>query len=362
MKKIFVALIIIAVAVALYRFGLADYLSLDALKAQQAEFAGFYARNPVLVIAAFFLIYVISTALSLPGAAVLTLAGGALFGVVEGTIIVSFASTIGATLAFLGSRFLLRDWVQAKFGDKLRSINEGVERDGAFYLLSLRLVWVFPFFAVNLLMGLTPIRAWTYYWVSQLGMLLGTIVYVNAGTQLARIERLSDIASPGLLASFVALGMLPWLGKWIMAAIVRRRVYARWQRPKRFDRNMVVIGAGAARLPNTASIALHGVSADRLVIALDLDGIAISAGSACASGKVGPSHVLSAMGLAPELSSGAVRISLGHATTDADIDAFLAAFARHGVRPTAASRNKTKFTADAASPARARSTASAGER
>jgi pyruvate/2-oxoglutarate dehydrogenase complex dihydrolipoamide dehydrogenase (E3) component/uncharacterized membrane protein YdjX (TVP38/TMEM64 family) len=178
----------------------------------------------------------------------MTLAGGALFGLALGTLIVSFASSIGATLAFLVSRYLLRDVVQARFGERLRPINEGVARDGAFYLFSLRLVPVFPFFLVNLLMGLTPIRTGIFYLVSQVGMLLGTIVYVNAGTQLAGIDSLSDVASPGLLASFVALGLLPWLGRWIMAGIKRRRVQARWQRPRTFDRNLVVIGAGAAGL------------------------------------------------------------------------------------------------------------------
>lgn len=248
MKKILVAAIIIVVAAFLYSFGLADYLSLDALKAQQEEFAGFYARNPVLVITAFFFIYVISTALSLPGAAVLTLAGGALFGVVEGTIIVSFASTIGATLAFLGSRYLLRDWVQAKFGDKLRSINEGVERDGAFYLFSLRLIPAIPFFVINLATGLTPMRTFTYYGVSQVGMFLGTVVFVNAGTQLAQIDSLAGIASPGLIGSFVALGLFPWIARWLMGVLKRRRVYRGWRRPDSYDRNMVVIGAGSAGL------------------------------------------------------------------------------------------------------------------
>ena len=248
MKKILIALAILVLAIVLYRFGLAEYLSLDTLKARQAEFAGFYADNPVLVIGAFFLIYVISTALSLPGAAILTLAGGALFGLVTGAIIVSFASTIGATLAFLGSRFLLRDWVQAKFGDKLRAINAGVEKDGAFYLFSLRLIPAVPFFVINLAMGLTPIKTRTYYWVSQLGMFLGTLVFVNAGTQLAQIDGLGGIASPGLIGSFVALGLLPWIARWIMGLIKRRRVYKGWTKPKRFDRNMVVIGAGAAGL------------------------------------------------------------------------------------------------------------------
>lgn len=248
MKKILIAVAIFALAIVLYRFGLADYLSLDTLKARQSEFAGFYTENPMFVIGAFFLIYVISTALSLPGAAILTLAGGALFGLVTGTIIVSFASTIGATLAFLGSRFLLRDWVQAKFGDKLRAINDGVAKDGAFYLFSLRLIPAVPFFVINLAMGLTPMRTWTYYWVSQLGMFLGTIVFVNAGTQLAQIDGLGGIASPGLIGSFVALGLFPWIARWIMDLVKRRVVYKGWTKPKAFDRNIVVIGAGAAGL------------------------------------------------------------------------------------------------------------------
>jgi pyruvate/2-oxoglutarate dehydrogenase complex dihydrolipoamide dehydrogenase (E3) component/uncharacterized membrane protein YdjX (TVP38/TMEM64 family) len=231
-----------------FTLDLGQYLTLETLKAQQAAIDQFYRANPLLLVAAFFAIYVTLTALSVPGAAIMTLAAGAIFGVATGTLVVSFASSIGATLAFLASRYLFHDAVQARFGARLRGINQGVARDGAFYLFSLRLVPVFPFFMVNLVMGLTPIRPWTYYWVSQLGMLLGTLVYVNAGTQLARIDRLSDIASPGLLASFAALGLLPWLGKWIMGLIKRRRVYARWTKPRRFDRNLVVIGAGAAGL------------------------------------------------------------------------------------------------------------------
>ncbi|MEA3264768.1 MAG: FAD-dependent oxidoreductase [Pseudomonadota bacterium] len=247
-KRLVLLALFAAALTAWFAFDLGQYLTLEALKTQQAAIDAFYRANPLLVIAAFFAIYVILTALSVPGAAIMTLAAGAIFGVVIGTVLVSFASSIGATLAFLGSRYLFRDGVQARFGAQLRGINEGVERDGAFYLFSLRLVPVFPFFAINLLMGLTPIRTWTYYWVSQLGMFLGTIVYVNAGTQLAQINALSDIASPGLLASFAALGLLPWLGKWIMGVIKRRRVYARWTRPRIFDRNLVVIGAGAAGL------------------------------------------------------------------------------------------------------------------
>jgi pyruvate/2-oxoglutarate dehydrogenase complex dihydrolipoamide dehydrogenase (E3) component/uncharacterized membrane protein YdjX (TVP38/TMEM64 family) len=248
MRRLVILVVALAFAVALYQLGFKDYLTLDAIKASQGNFAQSYADDPVLVIGIFVLVYVVSTAFSLPGAALLTLLGGALFGVVTGTIVVSFASTIGATLAFLGSRFFLRDWVQGKFGDRLKAINDGVAKDGAFYLFSLRLIPVVPFFVINLAMGLTPIRARTFYSVSQLGMFLGTLVYVNAGTQLAQINSLGDIASPGLLASFAALGLFPWIARAIMNLIKRRRVYKGWTRPKSYDRNMVVIGAGAAGL------------------------------------------------------------------------------------------------------------------
>jgi uncharacterized membrane protein YdjX (TVP38/TMEM64 family) len=225
-KKLLIIGVLAAAIAAFFAFDLGQYLSLDALKASKAEIDSYYALHPVLMIAAFFFLYVAVTAASLPGAAIMTLAAGAIFGLVTGTILVSFASTIGATLAFLASRNVLGEWVQAKFGDRLTAFNEGVARDGAFYLFSLRLVPLFPFFVVNLLMGLTPIRTFTYMWVSQVGMLLGTIVYVNAGTQLARIESLSDIASPMLIGSFVALGLLPWLGKGLMALIARRQTPA----------------------------------------------------------------------------------------------------------------------------------------
>ena len=247
-KPLVIAALLITAIAAWHLLDLGHYLTLEQLKAQQAALERFYQANPLLLLALFFAIYVLVTALSLPGAAIMTLAAGAIFGLPTGFLLVSFASSIGATLAFLASRYLFHDAVQNRFGTRLRAVNEGVARDGAFYLFSLRLVPVFPFFAVNLLMGLTPIRTWTYYWVSQVGMVLGTIVYVNAGTQLARIESLSDIASPALLASFTALGALPWVGKWVMTLIKRRRVYARWKRPARFDRNLIVIGAGAAGL------------------------------------------------------------------------------------------------------------------
>jgi pyruvate/2-oxoglutarate dehydrogenase complex dihydrolipoamide dehydrogenase (E3) component/uncharacterized membrane protein YdjX (TVP38/TMEM64 family) len=193
---------------------------------------------------------VLATALSIPGAVIITLAGGAIFGLWQGLLIVSFASTVGATLAFLASRFLLRDWVEARFGQRLADINTGVSREGGFYLFTLRLIPVVPFFLINLLMGLTRMKVWTYYWVSQIGMLAGTAVYVNAGTQLAQLESLQGILSPALLGSFVLLGIFPLIARRIVAAVQKRKVYARWadQRPKTFDRNLIVIGGGAGGL------------------------------------------------------------------------------------------------------------------
>lgn len=234
--------------VAFFAFDLHRLLTFEGLKASAGQFMAWRLQAPVAVGAAFFALYVLVTALSLPGAAIMTLAAGALFGLLGGTVLVSFASSIGATLAFLASRYLLRDAVQRRFGARLQPINDGVASEGAFYLFTLRLVPIFPFFLINLLMGLTPIPIRTFYWVSQLGMLAGTLVYVNAGTQLARIEGLSEILSPGLLLSFALLGIFPLLARRGSAWLRRRRVYARWQRPRRYDRSLVVIGGGAAGL------------------------------------------------------------------------------------------------------------------
>ncbi|MCJ8501506.1 TVP38/TMEM64 family protein [Desulfatitalea alkaliphila] len=207
--KAALAALIIAVLFALRYFELGQYLSLDYLKASQEKFHQLYQSHWFAVIAAYMGVYIVVTALSLPGAAVMTLAGGAMFGLLVGSVVVSFASTIGATLACAVSRFLLRDWVQAKFGGKLAAVNAGIEKEGAFYLFSLRLVPIFPFFVINLVMGLTPIRLFTFFWVSQIGMLAGTVVYVNAGRQLARIDSVSGILSPGVLISFAVLGLFP---------------------------------------------------------------------------------------------------------------------------------------------------------
>jgi len=223
-------------------------LTFENVKAQQAILLATFAAHPWQTALAYLGAYVAVTGLSLPGAAVMTLLGGAVFGLAWGTLIVSFASSIGATLAFLASRFLLRDWVQGRYGQQLRAVNEGFAREGGFYLFTLRLIPAVPFFAINLAMGLVPIRAWTFYWVSQLGMLAGTIVYVNAGRPLGRIESASGILSPGLVGAFVLLGLFPLVASKVIDAVKARRVYARWTRPRRFDRNLVVIGAGSAGL------------------------------------------------------------------------------------------------------------------
>jgi pyruvate/2-oxoglutarate dehydrogenase complex dihydrolipoamide dehydrogenase (E3) component/uncharacterized membrane protein YdjX (TVP38/TMEM64 family) len=248
MKRLFLILLLAIAVGAFFGLHLQHYLTLQSLKTGQHTFEAMRSASPWLFAAGFFVLYVAMAALSLPGAAILTLAAGALFGLASGTLLVSFASAIGATLALIVSRYLLRDSVQRRFGEKLRAINEGMQRDGAFYLLTLRLIPLFPFFIVNLLMGLTPIRVGTFYWVSQVGMLPATLAFVNAGTQLAHIEHLSGITSPALLLSFAVLALFPWLARAIVRLIRRRRVYARWRRPARYDRNLIVIGAGAGGL------------------------------------------------------------------------------------------------------------------
>ncbi len=236
-------------AVLLYRhFDLGRLLTLDQLKASRDALAGAYLARPLPTLLAFFGVYVAAAALSIPGALILTLAAGAMFGLGVGLVVVSFASSLGALLAFLAARYLLRDTIQARFGKRLAPINDGVARDGTFYLLTLRLVPVFPFWLVNLLMGLTPIGAARFYVVSQLGMFAGTVVYVNAGTQLAAIRSPGDVLSPGLLGSFVLLGVFPLVAKALVAWVQGRKVYAKWPKPARFDRNLVVIGAGAGGL------------------------------------------------------------------------------------------------------------------
>ncbi|MFQ1617982.1 FAD-dependent oxidoreductase [Aeromonas veronii] len=231
-----------------FALDLGRYLTLDALQAQQAAVAQWVDSHFVSASLLFVLIYVLSTALSLPGASLLTLGGSAVFGVAWGLLLVSFASTLGATLAFLSARFLLRDWVTARFGDKLATFQSGMAKEGAFYLLSLRLIPIFPFFLVNLLMGLTPIRVSTYYWVSQLGMLPGTFVYVLAGSELGQLTSTGNILSPGLMVALTLLGLMPWLVKKLTTYLAQRRLLAPYRKPARYDYNLLVIGAGAGGL------------------------------------------------------------------------------------------------------------------
>ncbi|MEE8366590.1 MAG: FAD-dependent oxidoreductase [Gammaproteobacteria bacterium] len=248
MKKLGLVGLVALVLVVFITLDLDQYLTLEFIKAQQGEIEAFYAENQLLALASFFLIYIIVCGASLPGAAVLTLVAGAVFGFVTALILVSFASTIGASLAFLVSRYLFRDLVQTRFGGSLKSINDGMEKDGVFYLFALRLVPAFPFFVINLVMGLSSIRLWPYYWVSQVGMLAGTMVYVNAGTQLAQIESASGIFSAEIISSFVLLALLPFIGKKIVSMVRNRKALAGFKKPAQFDTNMIVVGAGSAGL------------------------------------------------------------------------------------------------------------------
>jgi pyruvate/2-oxoglutarate dehydrogenase complex dihydrolipoamide dehydrogenase (E3) component/uncharacterized membrane protein YdjX (TVP38/TMEM64 family) len=247
-KQVLVLVLIAGAVAAWFTFDLGSLLQFDTLQQRLGELRDWQRQEPLQAAGLYFLVYVAVTALSVPGAAVMTLAGGALFGFWLGLLLVSFASTLGATLAFLVSRTLLRDWVQTRFKRQLRAVNGGFERDGSFYLFALRLVPLFPFFVINLLMGLLPIATWRYYWVSQLGMLPATAVYVNAGTQLAQLEGAAGILSPALIGSFALLALFPFVARAALRALTARRALAGYDRPARFDTNLVVIGAGSAGL------------------------------------------------------------------------------------------------------------------
>ncbi|MBT4289571.1 MAG: dihydrolipoyl dehydrogenase [Deltaproteobacteria bacterium] len=247
-SKLVLILAVMGLIAAFFIFNLGRYLTLDAIKQQQQDFTNYYAANTIVTLGIYFIVYIVVTALSLPGAAILTLLGGALFGVITGVIVISFASTIGATLAFLASRFLFRDYVQNKFGHQLKTINDGIEKEGSFYLFTLRLIPIIPFFLINLLMGLTPFKTLKYYLVSQIGMLAGTIVYVFAGTQLATIKTLGDILSIEIIGAFCLIGIFPLIAKKIIDYIRFTKVLRKYRKPKKFDYNMVVIGAGSAGL------------------------------------------------------------------------------------------------------------------
>jgi dihydrolipoamide dehydrogenase len=246
--RIVLLVMIATLVVAFFAFDLGQYLNLAFFKSQQAQINAYYQAHPLQTALGVFCIYVAVTGLSLPGAAIMTLVSGAIFGLLWGTVIVSFASTLGATLAFLIARFLFREIVQNKFAKHLKTVNAGIRRDGAFYLFTLRLVPAFPFFAINLVMALTPIRTLTFLLVSQVGMLPGTIVYINAGTQIAKIESLNGILSPELIISFTLLGIFPLIAKKFVEFVKARKVLRKYPKPQKFDCNLVVIGAGASGL------------------------------------------------------------------------------------------------------------------
>jgi len=247
-SKVIILAVVVILMVCFFVFDLGQYFTLEFLKSEKDSLLEYYENNKFVTIFGYMFIYIAVTALSLPGAAIMTLAGGAVFGVLEGSVIVSFASTIGATLAFLVSRFILRDSIQQKFSEKLKAINAGIEKEGAFYLFTLRLIPAFPFFVINLVMGITNIRVMQFFFVSQLGMLPGTIVYVNAGSQLASIDSLAGILSPGLILSFVLLGLFPLLAKKIIDFVKSQKILKNIKKPDSFEYNMVVIGAGSAGL------------------------------------------------------------------------------------------------------------------
>ena len=249
-------LIVLVVMIGLYlSLDLGRYLTLEFIQSRLEQILDFRQDNFALAALIYFSIYVIATAISIPGAWIITLVGGAIFGLVWGTVLVSFASSIGATIAFLISRSLLRDWVQSRFGDYLAPLNRGIEKDGNFYLFSIRMVPLFPFFMVNLLMGLTPIKVRSFYLVSQIGMLLGTIVYVNAGSELAQIDSLSGLVSAPVVFSFVLLGLLPLLARFVVESIQRNQIMKNFTKPKKFDANVVVIGGGSAGLVSALIVA-----------------------------------------------------------------------------------------------------------
>ena len=248
MKKAFLLAIVVGLVVVYFLFDLGQYLDLDYFALQQEKIQAYRDSFPIRTAVIFFVLYILVTGLSLPGAAIATLIGGAIFGLLWGTVLVSFASVIGASCAFLISRHILRDTIQNRYGERLRTINKGIEKDGAVYLFTLRMVPIFPFFVINLVMGLTPMRLATYFVISQIGMLPGTVVYVNAGTQLAKIDSISSILSPALIASFVLLGIFPLIAKLIINTLKARKALGKFKKPKKFDFNTVVIGAGSAGL------------------------------------------------------------------------------------------------------------------
>ena len=322
-------LMVIALAVALFFiFDLQRFLTLESIKAHQHDFEGFYQDHGTVTITVYMVMYILVTAMSLPGAAVMSLAGGALFGLATGTIMVSFASTIGATLAFLLSRFLFRESVQKRFGDKLENINQGIARDGNFYLFTLRLVPVFPFFMINVVMGLTPIKTLSFYWVSQVGMLPGTLVYLNAGTQLGKLESAAGILSPAIILSFVLLGIFPLVARKAVDTLKARKVYAGHIRPKQYDYNLAVIGAGSAGL--VAAYIAAAVKARVVLIEKDkMGGDCLNTGCVPSKSLIRSAKVLSYVNRAREFGFKEGRMTYDFARVMERVQAVIAKVAPH---------------------------------
>ena len=311
-----------------FAFDLGQFLNLQTFKAQQENIATFQSAKPALTVLIFFCLYVLTTAVSLPGAALLTLASGAIFGVFWGTLIASFASSLGATLALIMSRFLLRDWVMQRFGQRLATIDEGIKHEGAFYLFTLRLVPAFPFFLVNLLFGLTAMKARTFYWVSQLGMFAGTAAYVNAGTQLGKIDSLSGVLSPAVLGSFLLLGTLPLIARKIVEIGRANKVFAGWKKPRHFDRNLVVIGAGSAGLV-TAYIAAAVKAKVTLVEKQRMGGDCLNTGCVPSKALIRSARLLSHMARSQEFGIASARAEFDFATVMERVQSVIRAVEPH---------------------------------
>lgn len=310
--KIVLLLLIALSVISFFYFDLGQHLSLANLKDRLDAFKAYYADHRLFTMGVYMGIYILVTALSLPGAVIMTLAGGAIFGLFYGLILVSFASTIGATLAFLVSRYMFRDWVQSKFGSKLAAINKGVEKEGGFYLFTLRLVPVFPFFVINLVMGLTPIKTLVFYLVSQAGMLPGTLVFVNAGTQLAKLESVAGILSPNILLSFALLGIFPFIAKRFTEYVRSQKVYKPFKKPDQFDYNMVVIGAGSAGL--VASYIASAVKAKvALIEAHKMGGDCLNTGCVPSKALIASARLLSHESRAEEFGFKSMKIDFDFA-------------------------------------------------
>jgi pyruvate/2-oxoglutarate dehydrogenase complex dihydrolipoamide dehydrogenase (E3) component/uncharacterized membrane protein YdjX (TVP38/TMEM64 family) len=327
-KKITVVVVLAALIASFFYFNLNTYLTLEGLKSSIDDFRQWRDASPVLVLGGFFFIYVIVTALSLPGAAILTITAGALFGLVEGLLLASFASSVGALLAFLVSRYILRETIKRKFPERLSSIDKGMASQGPFYLFTLRLVPLFPFFLINLLMGLTSIKSWTFYWVSQIGMLAGTLVYVNAGTQLAQLDSLQGILSFDLILSFVLLGIFPLIAKTIINIIKKQRVYKDWNKPKSFDRNLIVIGAGAGGLV-TSYIAAAVKAKVTLIEAGEMGGDCLNYGCVPSKAIIKSAKVLSQFQQAEKYGFDEAKVSFSFAKVMQRVHDIVAQIAPH---------------------------------